>query len=51
MDNQAFLSYNCEVAIVSDLLATEIIDWAEDTYLLSMCITIDKDQLQMCEEY
>ena len=51
MDNQAFLSYDCEVAIVSDLLDTEIIDGAGDTYLLSMCMTIGEDQPQMCGEY
>ena len=51
MDNQAFLSYDCEVAVVSDSLDTEIIDGAGDTYLLSMCMTIAEDQPQMCGEY
>ena len=49
MDNQAFLSYDCEVAVVGE--GEEARDGAGDTYLLSMCMRSDPGAPQQCGEF
>ena len=48
-DNQAFLSYDCEAAMVTDSFGTAEAA-AGDTYLLSMCMT-NTGEPQLCGEY
>ena len=49
MDNQAFLRYDCEVAVVEE--GDEVRDGAGDTYLLSMCMRSGPESPQQCGEY
>ena len=50
MDNQAFLRYDCEVAVVEE--GEEVKDGAGDTYLLSMCMRSGgPESPQQCGEY
>ena len=48
-DNQAFLSYDCEVALVTDQ-ADRAESAAGDTFLLSMCMTRGGETPQLCGE-
>ena len=49
-DNQAFLSYDCETAVVEDAFVGGITPTYGDTYLLSMCMTNTGEE-QRCGEF
>ena len=49
-DNQAFLSYDCETALVEDAFKGGVTASYGDTYLLSMCMTNTGEE-QRCGEF
>ena len=49
-DNQAFLSYDCETALVEDAFVGGVTATYGDTYVLSMCMTNTGEE-QRCGEF